>query len=66
MDALHELLMKHMEKKLDEDNTKMLHIVFNKSSKQHPKKTAAVWPLNAHLASHPRKMSKKLLALLLK
>ena len=39
------MLTKHIEKKLDEDDVKLLHMVLNKSWKQHPDKTAA-WHLS--------------------
>ena len=45
--------MKHLEKKLDGNYTRMLSTVLNKSWKQHSTKLA-VRPYNFHLTNHPR------------
>ena len=47
-----------MEKKLDGNYTRMLHTILNKSWRQHPRKTAAVWPLIPHLKNYASKMNK--------
>ena len=49
---------KRIEKKLDENCTRMLHAVFNKSWKQHITKTTVVRPPTSHLTKHLIKMNK--------
>ena len=41
-------------KKLNENCTRMLSVVLNKSLKQHPHKTSTVGPLLSHLTNHPK------------
>ena len=54
----------HVEKKLNGNYAKMLCVVLNKSWKQHPKETAAVWPPTSHLTNNLNKMNKTCRALL--
>ena len=52
------MLIKPIEKRLDENYTRMLQAILNKSWKQHPTKTVAVQPSTYHLTNHSIKMNK--------
>ena len=51
-------LTKQREKKFARYCTIMLHVVLNKSLKQHPTKTAVIRLFTSHLFNYPRKVSK--------